>query len=367
MEKINTKSVFRDLKKNKIKLHEHILPMLIYLAILYGIIFLTITSVDFLGIILFFFLLLPATVIYIEYASLVEAGAKPENFSKLLRQLFSNAFRSGRTFLLFSFKTLLYIFLATIVSSLLLSSGITLYDFMNGGVMIAAFNEAAEHLALGNVDLYIETIAVAVDSLELYAVVFAVVTEFLVFLFLVYAFNKNSFLIYADMFIERRPNVKMKTVMDNFFNDPQTKKKRRRVQFVSFLIVGVIFAMTYFASFILLYTLAEGGAGLPIILLRTNLVSFLIFVLTIPFLIRFNYYLYQQIARTKRINILEFSINEIGLLMNFENIPEQMQQYLEIVKNLRIEELKNLQNTGKTPEKAENKNDENADNTVIND
>lgn len=367
MEKVNTKTVFRDLRKNKFKFREHILAILLYLAIIYAIVFLATTTVDFLGVIIFFFLLLPATVIYIEYTSLVEAGAKPENFSKLLRQLFRNAFRSGRTFLLFSFKTLLFIFLAIIISSIATGSAIAIYDAQTTGELVLFFEEATEVLLSSGNESYLDYLIEGLDGFENYMTFFTVVSEFFLFLFVIYAFNRNSFLIYADMFIERRPTVKMKFVMEEFFNDSETKRKRRRIQFVSFMIVSGVFALVYFSSFTIINLLAEGGAGLGIVLLRTNLVSFAVFVFLVPFMIRFNYYLYQQIARIKRADILKFSIFEIGQLIETPNIPEQMKSYLEVVKNLRIDELKTLETATNTTKEVEDENKKKTDNTAVND
>ncbi|HZJ89911.1 MAG TPA: hypothetical protein VFD05_04510 [Bacilli bacterium] len=357
MEKITTKAVFRDLRKNKIKFREHILGILLYLAIIYAIVFLATTSVDFLGVIVFFFLLLPATVIYIEYTSLVEAGAKPENFSKLLRQLFRNAFRSGRTFLLFSFKTLLLIFLALIVSNVVTGSAIAIYDASTSGKLILFFEEATEILLTGGNEAYLDFLIEGLDDFESYLTFFTVMSEFFIFLFVIYAFNRNSFLIFADMFIERSPAVKMKTVMAEFFSDAETKRKRRRIQFVSFIIVSFAFGLVYFTSFTIINALAEGGAGLNIVLLRTNLISFALFVFLVPFMIRFNYYLYQQIARTKRPDILRFSIYEIGRLIETPNIPDEMKQYLDVVKKLREEELRKLEEPDFSEKEDKNKNE----------
>ncbi len=357
MAQVTAKTIFTKLRAKKFSLRDHILSLLAYLAVIFLMIYIRTTALSFFSVFVFFLVFLPATVLFIEYTSLVEHGTKPAHFSKLIRQLFTNAFRSGRTFVLFSFKSLLIVGLVMLITNSVVATGVAIHGYLNNPAFSAFFNEAQQiYLAQGFSNEFVEFSQGASALLDKYDDIFIIMNDYVIFTSLIFVLSSNSFKLFTDMFIERQPTVPLKNVTALFFSDKQAVKERRRAQFVLFLIVGSIFTFLFFGGVTLFSLTAESSANIFVILLRTELIAFIGFVFSLPLIVRFNYYLYHEIAKQKRPDILRFSIYQLGALIENSATNAAMKQYLEIVKKVREDELKTLNDV----KDEENSNDKNS-------
>lgn len=357
MAQVSVKNVFAKMWQNKFKISEHLLSIIAYLAVIYVLVYVRTTNLAFIGTLLFFFLLLPATVLYIEYISLIESGTRPENFRAVIKRLFGNAFRSGRMFHLFSFKTLLVMFLTILVMNTASTVGFSIHAAIFDPNFITMTNELQQlMLAGGSSDQVMELVVNNLSYFDVYIDITQALNEYLVFALLILMLSHNSFKIFADMFIERQPTVPLPSVIKMFFKDKPTKRARFRLEAVGFLIVLGTFTFLFITSFTLVYFLSGANITFAHILLRSELITFALFVPLIPLLIRYNFYSYKLIAETKQIDILRFSIKELDALINNPTVAPNIKQYLTIVKGVREDELARLlkENAERDPASANN-------------
>lgn len=337
--KITFISVTKDVRKHKIGF-KYYFPMVL-LAIAFMLLFILgshySTSYGFLFLIPFILVFVPLFVAFSEYNAFLESGGRTDNFFKTIFVLFKTSFRTGRFRYFFSLKIVLLFFVYLLVGyfafSLLSTFVLSIVSPTTFNAMYLAFIE------MSNVEMvedFYPLLEQFTTDFALYFEILDIGMHLIPVLGLIYLINRGVFQVYTSLFIEQRPFLPYHHVNKALFSDRATARAKRGANLLLFALLSFVYVATYVGLFYLFKHIAVNGLHA----LQASLLSMTILLLFLPFILRFNYFLYQKLVASKRKDVLLFVINELSELLKTPGLPGETQEYLRKVKMVRENELK---------------------------
>ncbi len=296
-------------------------------------------EIPFLGALLLIVFLIPLVITYTEYSALIETrNPIPRDF-RGFGNLFTNTYRSGRVRVILTFKVILkyflYMMLGMILSGFVFYLIIANYDavlFSQIKTAIdATFKSETPELILANLEI-VEGLLVN------YEVPFFIVNQLMAMGILIFFVNQGIFRIFTSVFIQQQPMTSLDEINKRFFGDKKSKSLRIKANLINVLSVFLLYGLVYTGSFLLLYNFSESAN----IILQTDLISFLVLVGALPFVVRFNFFMYQALAKTKEVEIMEFTISELKSILRSPLIPEGTRPYIVEILKIKMSELARL-------------------------
>lgn len=339
-EKITYRSLFKKTFNKKGWFKKYALFTLVILALAFVTSYLN-YEVPFLGALLLIIFLIPLIITFTEYSALVETNSPlPRNF-RGFRMLFTNTYRSGRVRIILTFKLILKYFFYMLIGMFL--SGLIFYFIIatfDAGLlseiqtaMTAMINSETPEQILENSDILFGLITN-------YEAPFLIVNQLIAGGILVTFVNQGIFRVFTSIFIQQQPMTSLESINKRFFSDNESKKVLRKANFINVLIVLLTYALVYTASFLLLYFYSKNQGS--ILQLQAELISLVVLVGFLPLVIRFNFYMYQALAKTKEIQIVEFNISELKSILRSPLIPEEARPYIAELLKAKKSELEQL-------------------------
>lgn len=346
------KSIFQAMKEKKFSLQGLILPLLVYLTIIFLMFYVGSTNLNFLSVFILFLVVMPLTVVMIELVSIQETGAKLSDSPKFLWNVFRTTFRTRRYYYLFHLRSLLLLFLFVFGVSFSLLFGQMTYFVNYDPAGIQLFSDFQVLIATSpTTEQLMDFFTSSEASFVPYLNFFTIFLEYLLTISFVYVIYKGIFTVFIDLFIERRPLVNLREVELRFFSEPIQKRTIRRLMWGGFLLPLVLFTLVYAGAFSLFFYVVP-FTNINQVFLRTNLIAIIPLIALLPFMIRYVFYVYYRVAETKNIEILEFTINEIKALIKTPGFPSENAKYFDPIINLKEQELRKLRGE-KTGEETE--------------
>lgn len=351
-EKITYRSIFKKSFKEKGWLKRYALFTLVILALAFVTIYLN-SEIPFLGAIILIVFLIPLVITYTEYAALVETKSPtPRNF-RGFQMLFTNTYRSGRVRVILTFKTIikffLFLMLGMFVIALVFYFIIMIFDPSLFGQIQTIMNEM---MASQTPELMMAKLE-AIEALLIdYEAPFFIVNQLIQVGILIYFVNHGIFQVFTSIFIQQQPMTSLTEINRRFFSDPKSKKVMRNVTFINVFAILLLYGLIYTGSFLLLYFNTQSLN----LIMQAELIAIVVLVVALPFVVRFNFHMYQALSKTKEVEIMQFTIEELTNILRSPYIPEESRPYIAEVLKMKKSELERLLSM---------QNKESSENTVV--
>lgn len=336
-EKVTFSKTLKQLFSQKGRVRSYILFTLILMTFAFVTTYLNYTDFSIIGIFIFIIILLPLVVTFTEYSALIESGNEPPRQVKVYYNLFKNTYRSGRFNVFFSWKTLLFYFLYTIIVSFLFLGGLYAFIYFNDKPFLASLMDIVSRFQSATSPEMYATLGD--ELLALFAKYNGTINIFnqLALIFgLIFIFNRGVFNVYLSIFIEHRPTYRFKDISQKFIGENKDKQRLFLMQLFLTFFSFLFYTLLYIGSYFLLNFLAPS----PMLFLQVELIALLSFGVILPFTTRFYFYYYHAFMEPKRIDILKFTIVELKEILNNPTLPPEANNYIHQILMMREEELK---------------------------
>lgn len=340
------KNIFKQIKAKPLEKPTRLFLILSLVTATLVALFLTSTDYSFVGILILFFLILPLTVATVEFNSVLETDPNIAHPRVIALQFFKKSFRSPRMIILIGFRTLLWLLLINAITFLLTVIGMSIFVFSFDASFVQLLNDFSALMATGANATVLQDFLFANEVLlNPYVLVFSAITQFSFFASFLYLVIFNVIKVYADIFIHKRPSVTPRVMYKQLFGESNEKKLARRSFFFAALVPFSLFALVYGLSVFFISSNISNPYNHLIILSRAQLIGFLVFALFIPYLLRATYFIFHHLSELKKKEVLLFTINEVTIMLQMADLPEQSRKLLEFVKKMRELELQELDKT----------------------
>ncbi len=343
-EKITYRSVLKDTFKNKGWFKKYALLTLVILTLAFVTIYLN-SVVPFLGAVLLIIFLIPLIITFTEYTSLVETGSPAPRDFKGFRRLFTNTYQSGRVRVILTFQMILKYFLFTIVS--LFVTVLVFYFIIasfNAPLLVQIRTVMTEALNSETPELILAKLDIIEGLLSSYEAPFFLVNQILQTGILIHFINQSVFRVFTSVFIQQQPMTSLNVINSRFFSDKESKNLLRKSNFINVFSVSVLYALVYAGVFLLLFYKSQSTN----FILQTDLIALIVLVAAMPFVVRFNFYMYQALAKRKEVEIMEFTISELKNILRSPMIPEESRPYIAEILKMRMSELEKMKSVENT-------------------